>query len=468
MELIGRARELGLLDRALDEVRAGGTRAVAIVGEAGIGKSALLDALAARAAPLRVLTGRAAEHEREVPFALAVDAFDAPAAALAPQRLEAVGAGLPACFPSRAETRLRRGRSAACAPTARSRRCSGSSRASAPSRCCSTTCTGPTTRRWSCSTISSAARPTPRTCSCSRPVRALACLTSRVLALEPLDRDASLALVGARAAVARRSRTPRAATRCSCASSRGRGDGLPGSLVAAVRRETASLDAAAAALLAGAAVAGDPFDPELAAAAAGVAPDAAALDVLCARDLVRPTGDGRLFAFRHPLVRRCVYDALPPARPARRARAGRRRARRARRRAGGAGVPRRALRAGRRPGRDRGAARRRRSGRPHRAGHRRALVRRRAAAARRRAGRARRPARADGVRARRCRALRRRPRGAGRGVRARRRPVSSRSPARGSTPSSGATPTRAGACCPRRTGPRSRSSSRRSPTTRAV
>jgi predicted ATPase len=44
MELIGRERELGRLERALDEVRAGATRAVAIVGEAGIGKSALLAA----------------------------------------------------------------------------------------------------------------------------------------------------------------------------------------------------------------------------------------------------------------------------------------------------------------------------------------------------------------------------------------------------------------------------------------
>jgi len=75
MKLIGRARELEFLDRALADVRAGGTRAVALVGELGIGKSALLDALTERADGLRVLRGRAAEHEREVPFALAADAF---------------------------------------------------------------------------------------------------------------------------------------------------------------------------------------------------------------------------------------------------------------------------------------------------------------------------------------------------------------------------------------------------------
>ena len=37
------------------------------------------------------------------------------------------------------------------------------------------------------------------------------------------------------------------------------------------------------------------------------------LDRLVAADLVRSTGNGRAFAFRHPLVRRAVYDAAPPA-----------------------------------------------------------------------------------------------------------------------------------------------------------
>ena len=35
----------------------------------------------------------------------------------------------------------------------------------------------------------------------------------------------------------------------------------------------------------------------------------------CARGTsIRPTGNGRLFAFRHPLLRCCVYDLIPPAR----------------------------------------------------------------------------------------------------------------------------------------------------------
>jgi len=69
-------------------------------------------------------------------------------------------------------------------------------------------------------------------------------------------------------------------------------------------------------VLEGAAVAGDPFEPELAAAAADVSEREAidALDVLLQRDLVRPTGVPRRFAFRHPLVRAAVYEAIRPGR----------------------------------------------------------------------------------------------------------------------------------------------------------
>ena len=60
-------------------------------------------------------------------------------------------------------------------------------------------------------------------------------------------------------------------------------------------------------------MAGDPFEPELAAAAAGVPEPAAldALDELLRRDLVRATDVPRRFRFRHPLVRSAVYEAAP-------------------------------------------------------------------------------------------------------------------------------------------------------------
>jgi len=64
-------------------------------------------------------------------------------------------------------------------------------------------------------------------------------------------------------------------------------------------------------LLEGAAVAGDPFEPDLAAAAAQLGPDEALalVDGLLAAGFVRETRVPREFAFRHPLVRRAVYES---------------------------------------------------------------------------------------------------------------------------------------------------------------
>ena len=64
-------------------------------------------------------------------------------------------------------------------------------------------------------------------------------------------------------------------------------------------------------MLQGAAVAGDPFEPDLAADAAATSEAAAmdALDELLQLDLVRNTDVPRRFRFRHPLVRRAVYEA---------------------------------------------------------------------------------------------------------------------------------------------------------------
>ena len=60
-------------------------------------------------------------------------------------------------------------------------------------------------------------------------------------------------------------------------------------------------------------MAGEPFDPELVAAVAAVPEPAAidALDELLRLDLVRGTDVPRRFRFRHPLVRRAVYEATP-------------------------------------------------------------------------------------------------------------------------------------------------------------
>ena len=76
-------------------------------------------------------------------------------------------------------------------------------------------------------------------------------------------------------------------------------------VAAALAEELAALGSGARRLAEGAAVVGDPFDVELAAAAAALDPAAVptALDELLRRDLVRSTDQPRAFRFRHPLVR---------------------------------------------------------------------------------------------------------------------------------------------------------------------
>ncbi|MCV2491791.1 AAA family ATPase [Geodermatophilus sp. YIM 151500] len=90
-------------------------------------------------------------------------------------------------------------------------------------------------------------------------------------------------------------------------------DEVPPAVAAALSAELALLDDTTRTVLEGAAVTGDPFVPELAAAAAAV-PEVtvtAALDELLRRDLVRVTDVPRRFRFRHPLVRHAVYHSAP-------------------------------------------------------------------------------------------------------------------------------------------------------------
>ena len=88
---------------------------------------------------------------------------------------------------------------------------------------------------------------------------------------------------------------------------------MPPAVVAALTGELGLLSTPTRTLLGGAAVAGDPFEPELAAVAAGVSEESAvlALDELLTLELVRPTDVPRRFRFRHPLVRRAVYETAP-------------------------------------------------------------------------------------------------------------------------------------------------------------
>jgi DNA-binding CsgD family transcriptional regulator len=68
-QLLGREAECAVIDRLLDEARAGAGAALVVRGEAGIGKSALLDYARQRSAPMLVLSAAGVEAESDLAFA---------------------------------------------------------------------------------------------------------------------------------------------------------------------------------------------------------------------------------------------------------------------------------------------------------------------------------------------------------------------------------------------------------------
>ncbi|GAA1965359.1 helix-turn-helix transcriptional regulator [Catenulispora subtropica] len=67
--LLGRHRECGTFDRLVEAIRAGESRSLVVLGEAGVGKSALLEYLVQRAADCRVVSATGVQSEMELPFA---------------------------------------------------------------------------------------------------------------------------------------------------------------------------------------------------------------------------------------------------------------------------------------------------------------------------------------------------------------------------------------------------------------
>jgi hypothetical protein len=67
--LLGRRRECAALDGLVIDLRAGASRALVVRGEAGVGKTALLDYLAQRASGCAVARAAGVESEMELAFA---------------------------------------------------------------------------------------------------------------------------------------------------------------------------------------------------------------------------------------------------------------------------------------------------------------------------------------------------------------------------------------------------------------
>jgi DNA-binding NarL/FixJ family response regulator len=346
---VARERELELIEQLLEETCEGDVRFLFVTGEPGIGKTRLLDELLSRAGECGwlALHGRAAEFERELPFGLVVDAVDEYLESLDPhvfQRLagedltELAGV-FPALRsldpgsdqPSTAAERFRAHRAvcgllehlAARQPLVLAlddlHWADGASlelvsrllrRPPHAAVMVATTFRRGQIDRVLMSTI-------------ERGMRS----ADRLLELGPLSRAQAHALVG-ETRPAEYERLYEASggnplyllelVRMGGGSEPGLsadgGVGVPATVAAATAGELDALSARGRDLAEAAAVAGDPFELDLTAVTADMAePDALdALDELVARDLVRSTEVPRRFRFRHPLVRRAVYESCSP------------------------------------------------------------------------------------------------------------------------------------------------------------
>jgi ATP/maltotriose-dependent transcriptional regulator MalT len=348
---VGRAEEIGSLDEVLAGLDEGGGAAIELVGEPGIGKTRLLAELGARADARGhlVLIGSASELERDLPFSLFVDALDEYVEGLDPRRLEAldedVQAELAHVFPSLA--RLGSGREVALQNERYRahravRELLEKLAATRPlvlvlddlhwADSASVELVGALLRRRPAAAVLLALSFRPRqtterlAAALERAQRAgtleriqlgaLTAVEARELLGEGVDASDATVLYeesgGNPFYLQQLARSlDRVETEQFAADVSLIGIGVPSAVAASLSEELAVLSNEARLVLEGAAVAGDPFVPELAAAAAATSEAAAmdAVDELLRLDLVRTTEVPRRFRFRHPLVRRAVYEA---------------------------------------------------------------------------------------------------------------------------------------------------------------
>ena len=350
--LVGRAEEMGSLDRLLAELDQGSAAAILLVGEPGIGKTRVLAELAARADSRGhlVLSGSASELERDLPFSVFVDALDEYVRGIEPNRLAAldddVRAELAHVFPSL--TALATEREVALQHeryrSHRAVRALLEQLAWAQplvlvlddlhwADSASVELVGALLRRPPAAAVLVALAVRPR----QVPERLSAALerayrTERLIRIElgALSPDEALQLLGDAVDgtdanvlyeesggnpfyLEQLARSPDRAGEATAVHDETSlaAIGVPSTVVAALTGELALLSHSARLVLEGAAVAGDPFEPELVAAATRMPETSVmeAVDELLRLDLLRTTAVPRRFRFRHPLVRRAVYQA---------------------------------------------------------------------------------------------------------------------------------------------------------------
>ena len=351
--LVGRQEELRRIDDALDALATGRPGAVEIVGAAGIGKTRLLTEAADRADARGhiVLRGAAADLERDIAFWVFIDALDEYVESVEPRRLgnlpDEVRTELARVFPALAHL----GRDDAPGLQGERYRINRAVRellerlaATKPlvlilddfhwADPASVDLLGSLLRRPPSAAVLLvlAARPHQGPTRLAGTLeRALRDGSLARLELSPLTSEEATAMLGRvdpdqrTTALFEESggnpfyleqlaRSPEFADRLSARPLVSvDGAHVPPLVVAALTEELALLSPAARRVLEGASVAGDPFEPEMAATAADVSEQEAmdAIDELLARDIIRPTDVPRRFRFRHPIVRRAVYESAP-------------------------------------------------------------------------------------------------------------------------------------------------------------
>jgi DNA-binding NarL/FixJ family response regulator len=344
---VGRATELTRISAALDALGDGTFQAVEILGPGGIGKTRLLHELAA-AADQRgylVLSGSGAELEQDLPFWVFADALDPFVEALAPSRLQQLG--------EQARAELGQVLPSLAPPAGVASQVHERHRVHRAVRELLERLAGPAPLvlvlddvHWADPAsidllvallhrppsagvlIALGARPRQLPVSLASALDRVGRDRSMTrLELQPLTRAEAQALIGGGddaslyeesggnpfflEQLARRvDGRPTAGT-----ASEGLfgGSAVPPTVIAALTDELGRLSADATRVLDAASVAGDPFEVDLAAAAAGLPEPAVldAIDELAAFDFVRLTDLPRRFRFRHPIVRRAVYEATP-------------------------------------------------------------------------------------------------------------------------------------------------------------